>query len=90
MIVAQFSGKQIDNSDRRANIRYVQSSNIDWIGWPQDGEPLMLVCFKDGSIYGYYPVTRQRAVAAALSPSPGRYINKIIKSKYEAVRIKQW
>lgn len=87
MIIAALSGRRITNSDRLANIRYVESSNIDFIGWPQDGEPLMLVRFNSGSLYGYYPVSRQRAVAAALAPSPGKYLNERIKPHFECVKI---
>jgi len=89
-VKAALSGKRIDNSGRLANIRYVHSSNIDWVGWPADGEPLMLVKFRSGDIYGYIGVSRQRVVAAAQALSVGKYINKSIKPFHEAAKIKQW
>jgi hypothetical protein len=67
--------------------RRVESSNIVWVGWPETGEPLMLVRYRSGSIYGYLGVSRQRAVAAANYPSTGEYINQHIKPYYEVVRL---
>jgi hypothetical protein len=69
-------------------VRVVNSSNIDWIGWPPDGDPLMIVQFKDGGRYGYIGVSRQKAVAAANAESSGKYLNERIKPHYEVVRIR--
>lgn len=87
MITARINNKQLTNYDRRANLLYVKSSNIDFIAWPVDGEPLMLVRFKSGTLYGYYPVTRQRCVAMAMAESPGKYLNEKIKPNYKAAKI---
>jgi hypothetical protein len=69
------------------NFRLVESSNIDRIGWPVTGEPLMLVRFKSGMEYAYLGVSRQRAVAAAYATSVGRYINHRIKGRFECRKI---
>lgn len=84
------NGRRIDNSDRLANLRYVHSSNITWVGWPVDGEPLMIVKFHSGDIYGYFPVSRQLAVACANSKSVGKFLNERIKPHFECVKIHQW
>lgn len=68
--------------------RKVDSSNIDWIGWPVSGEQLMVVQFKGGSRYVYLDITRQRAMACARSASTGAYLAKHIKNKYETVKIR--
>jgi hypothetical protein len=68
--------------------KYVTSSNVEWVAWPKSGEPLMLVKFKSGSVYGYVGVSRQRAVAAARAPSVGQYINKVIKPNFKAVKVR--
>lgn len=72
------------------NIRRVESSNIDWIGWPQSGKaaPMMVVQFKDGSRYIYFGVPRQRANAVARAKSSGEYLNKKIKPKYQVMKVR--
>jgi len=69
------------------NFLYVNSSNVDRIGWPVSGEPFMLVTYKGGGEYGYIGVTRQMCVAAANAESVGRYINEKIKGHYKPVRL---
>lgn len=87
-VTEKVDGRMISNHERLANLRYVTSSNIDWIGWPVDGEPLMLVRFKQSAVvYGYIGVSRQRAVAAAYAPSVGKYLAERIKPNYKAVKI---
>jgi hypothetical protein len=80
---------EIEYQGRKFNVRWVDSSNVDWVGWPaaDNGEPLMLVKFKGDGIYGYIGVSRQRAVACANYFSTGEYINRIIKPVYEFVRL---
>lgn len=68
------------------NWRLVDSSNVEAIGWPISGEPLMLVRYKSGHTYGYIGVSRQRAVAAAYYPSVGHYINARVKGHFEPVK----
>jgi hypothetical protein len=63
------------------------SSHIEKIGWPVSGEPLMLVEYKDGGLYGYLGVSRQQAVATANAPSVGRYLHRKIKSKFRGMKI---
>jgi len=87
MPLAKEPNSQVWYQDRSFNVRWVKSSNVDWVGWPETGEPLMLVKYKGDGIYGYIGVSRQRAVAAAVYPSTGEYINRIIKPHYEVVRI---
>ena len=71
-------------------LRYVDSSNIKWIGWPREVAliPLMFVEYMDGSRYIYFGVTRQRAVAAAYSKSSGHYLAKYIKPYYDVLKIR--
>jgi hypothetical protein len=86
-VTAKLDGRQVTNHERLANLRYVESSHIDYIGWPVSGEPLMLVRFKSGELYGYIGVSRQRAVAVANAKSPGRYLAREIKPKFKAMKI---
>lgn len=69
-------------------IRPLKSSNISWIGWPDTGEPLMVVEFSNGTRYAYPGVTRQRAVACAYADSSGEYLNKRIKPHFEVVKLR--
>jgi hypothetical protein len=66
----------------------LDSSNVEWLGWPVTGEPLMVVEFKGHARYAYIGVTRQKAVAMAYAPSVGRYLNERIKPHYEVVRLR--
>jgi hypothetical protein len=73
--------------------REVASSNVRRIGWPATGEPLLLVTYKSGKTYGYFGVSRQRAVALAhrrrlWNRSIGKYVNRVIKPNYEGVVIR--
>lgn len=73
--------------------REVDSSNVKRIGWPSTGEPLMLVEFKNGRIYGYEGVSRQRAVALVhrrrlWNGSIGQYMNKRVKPRFTVVEIR--
>lgn len=72
----------------KINTRPTHSSNVEWVGWPKSGQPAMLVKFRNGGIYCYLGVSRQRAVAAAHAPSTGEYINKVIKPDFKAVKIR--
>lgn len=69
-------------------VRDIDSSNVDWIGWPVSGEPLMVVEFKGGARYAYLGVSRQQAVAASWATSTGQYINKRIKPKHKVVKLR--
>ena len=71
----------------QVNARAVDSSNVDSIAWPRSGEPLMIVTYKSGAVYGYLGVSRQRAVAAAYSRSTGKYINRRIKGRFKPVKL---
>lgn len=68
--------------------RKIDSSNVEWIGWPYSGEPLLIVQYQGGSRYGYLGVSRQRSVALANHPSTGKYINERIKGYFECVKIR--
>jgi hypothetical protein len=68
--------------------RPIKSSNVEWIGWPTTGEPLMVVHFKGGSRYGYLGVSRQRAIACAYAKSTGEYLAKKIKPNYRVVKLR--
>lgn len=72
----------------RAIWRSVESSNVDAIGWIP-GYRGMLVRFKNGSLYLYKDVSRQRAVATSRAESVGGYINRAIKPNFEVVRIER-
>lgn len=68
--------------------RKVTSSNVAAIGWPSTGEPLMLVRYKNGHVYGYTGVSRQRAVAIVyLVKSVGRYMNIVVKPMFPSLRM---
>jgi hypothetical protein len=70
-------------------VRMIESSNIKWIGWPETGgQSLMFVEFSDGSRYVYNGVSRQKAVACAYAESTGIYLNKRIKPKYQATKLR--
>lgn len=73
----------------RSKVRWrnVTSSNIDRIGW--DDERNMYVMFVSPGlpIYKYEGVSRQRAVAASRAASVGRYLNRVIKPNFPAIRI---
>lgn len=70
------------------NYRIVESSNVDRIGWPTTGEPLMVVRFMSGMTYVYMGVSRQRAVAASYASSVGAYINDRIKRQFKCAKIR--
>ena len=72
----------------KINARNVNSSNVEWIGWPQTGEPLLLVQFTGGARYAYLGVSRQKAVAVAYGRSVGESINKRIKPHHEVVKLR--
>lgn len=78
----------IENRPVKLNIRSTESSNIDWIGWPVSGEPLLVVQFSGGGRYVYLDVTRQKAVACAFSKSSGTYLNKHIKPNHDVVKLR--
>jgi KTSC domain len=71
-------------------VRKINSSNIEWVGWPEKSSdpPLMFVQFKGGSRYVYVGVTRQKAVHCAYADSTGIYLNERIKPKYEALKLR--
>lgn len=66
------------------NFRVVESTNVDRVGWDEAGN--MYVGFKNGTMYVYLGVSRQRAVAAAYARSVGSYINRI-KGNFESLRL---
>lgn len=87
-VLEKRSGLVIKNDEHvMVNSRIVESSNVESIAWPQSGEPLMIVRYRGGGVYGYIGVSRQRAVAAAYAASTGRYINERIKRHFETVRL---
>jgi hypothetical protein len=81
MIVEEKNGEVV------VNLRTVKSSNVESVAWPTSGEPLMIVRYRSGFVYGYLGVSRQRAVAAAHAPSTGEYINRAIKPYFKAVKL---
>lgn len=77
-----------DGKPVKLHIRRIASSNIDWVGWPVSGEPLLVVQFLDASRYGYLGVSRQKAVAMANAASTGKYFHAKVKGKYETVKLR--
>lgn len=65
--------------------REVESSNVQAVGW--DNENGMYVLFKNGGLYLYKDVTRQRAVACFRAESVGKYVNKKIIPNFKATKI---
>jgi hypothetical protein len=78
--------KQRIRADNRLLHGYAirDSSNVTYVGWQDDA---LIVWFKSGGLYRYEGVSRQRAVACALSKSVGGYINRVIRPRFEAVRL---
>lgn len=72
------------------NIRRIDSSNIEWIGWPKakGSADIMVVSFGDASRYIYFGVTRQKAVACAYAESSGVYLNREIKGKHGCLKVR--
>lgn len=70
----------------KINWRRVQStSGVDMVGWDNRGN--MYISFKNSGTYVYQGVTRQRAVAMTRARSVGRYLEKVIKPRFEAIKI---
>lgn len=72
----------------RIRWRQVKSTNVIAIGW--DKKRHLYVRFHGvpaDTVYMYEGVSRQRAVAASRAKSVGRYINKVIKPQFKAVRV---
>lgn len=88
MKIRDHKGNEVD-----LEVRLVQSSNVEWVGWPKTGEPMMVVSFKHGGRYAYLGASRQQAVALATAitgtnaKSIGTYLNQVIKPRYEAVKL---
>jgi hypothetical protein len=61
------------------------SSNVELVAWDAEGN--LYVQYRSGGKYKYQGVSRQRAVAVALAPSVGQYVNKKIKPNYDCVKI---
>jgi hypothetical protein len=62
------------------------SSNIEAVGWDNLGD--VYVRFRGGREYMFKGASRQRAVAASLARSPGRYVTKKIIPNFPSVRVK--
>ena len=68
--------------------RDVSSSNVLAVGWTPPGYgSAMFVRYQGGSVYAYIGVTRQRVVAAARARSVGKYINRVIKPNFRAIKV---
>jgi hypothetical protein len=90
VVLQKVDGVQIyDDKNKRVflNTRVVESTNVEWVGWPESGEPIMFVRYSSGKLYGYLGVSRQRTVAAAYSSSVGSYIAQRVKPKFRVVQI---
>lgn len=62
------------------------SSNVASVSW--DDETLdLIVTFKHGGGGRYLGVTGEDAYAFGRAPSPGRYLNDVIKPKYAYERL---
>jgi hypothetical protein len=82
LVIRDETGLRFDTS---VNWRYVESSNVERVGWDNAGN--MYVEYQGGSIYVYLGVSRQRAVAAAYAQSVGRYIHRRIKGKFRPLKL---
>lgn len=58
----------------------VESSNV--VSVTYDASRTMYVRFRDGSVYAYKGVPRQRVTACARAASVGKYLNRFIKPFY--------
>lgn len=63
---------------------YVESSNIDYIGYDDESKNLV-VGFQNGRVYAYGGVSLEVAGGLAFAESPGRFLNKEIKPNYKCV-----
>ena len=64
----------------------VQSSNLVSVGYdPVDS--ILEVEFKGGSVYHYLGVPRDVARELMEAPSPGRYLNEVIKPTYAYMKV---
>lgn len=67
--------------------RQVESSNVQAVGWDNAGK-IMFVRFKNGQVYAYLQVSRQRAVfIASRCTSVGAYLNQVVKPKFPSLRV---
>jgi len=64
------------------DMTYVDSSNIEQIGYDSDNMELHVI-FKDGSLYVYTNVPVQIYEELLGAPSKGSYLNREVKGVYD-------
>jgi len=62
-----------------------ESSNLSRIGYDSDNQILM-VQFKNGSLYNYYDVPGHVYQDMCIAPSKGQYLAQVIKGAYRYAR----
>ena len=65
---------------------YVDSSNIEAIGYNSDGQELYIQ-FLSGVTYVYYGVPQHIYEEIMAAPSKGSYLNRVIKGVYEYAKL---
>ena len=65
---------------------YVDSSNIEAIGYNSDGQELYIQ-FLSGVTYVYYGVPQHIYEEIMDAPSKGSYLNRVIKGVYEYAKL---
>lgn len=64
------------------DMQYVNSSNIDQVGYEEDQRELHVV-FKSGSHYVYYDVPAETFQQLVDAPSLGSFLNRELKNVYQ-------
>lgn len=62
-----------------------ESSNLSRIGY-DSGNQILMVQFKNGSLYNYYDVPDQVYQGMRIAPSKGQYLAQNIKGSYRYAR----
>jgi hypothetical protein len=61
---------------------FVESSNIESVSY-SDAERILQVAFQNGRTYNYRKVPLNIAAGLVFAESPGRFLNKEVKPKFE-------
>lgn len=68
------------------DMNYVDSSNIEAIGYNSDAQELYIQ-FLSGATYVYYGVPEHVYEEIMDAPSKGSYLNRVIKGVYEYAKL---
>jgi len=77
-------------SDERFDMRPVDSSHIEVVGWRETeitDVGILRVEFSNGALYDYFDVPRGVFMGILEAPSAGRYLNDWVKPMYQALKV---